>query len=61
MPNRNIDFLAAIIVALTRTWDTKLPGFAAEFKSQVDALIVVTPVANLVLRDALGRLSDALE
>jgi hypothetical protein len=50
-------FLTAIVTALARTWDAKLPGFRAEFKSQIDAMYLQTPVSNAELRAMLDKLS----
>jgi hypothetical protein len=60
----NIDdaLLCAIIVALARTWNSKLPGFAAEFKDQIDGIKLTTPVlTESGLRQTLDQLSQMLE
>jgi hypothetical protein len=52
--------LSAIIVALARTWEAKLPGFLAEFRTQLSVEIVNTPV-NDPLRLTIEELASRLE
>ena len=52
--------LCAIIVALARTWDAKLPGFLAEFQAQIGSIYVETPLSS-ELRTTLDQLSRSLE
>jgi hypothetical protein len=52
--------MSAIIVAVAKTWDSKLPGFCAEFQSQIDAICLQTPLDNIELRNALEKLSQCL-
>ena len=52
--------LCAIIVALARTWDAKLPGFLSEFQAQIDSIYVETPVST-ELRATLDQLSRSLD
>jgi hypothetical protein len=51
--------LSAIIVALARTWEAKLPGFVAEFRMQLGVEVVNTPVGN-PLRQTLEELISRL-
>jgi hypothetical protein len=51
------EFLAATIVALARTWDTKLPGFLAIFQAELDNIYVQTPSDHLALRNLIDKLS----
>lgn len=54
------EFLIAVLVAMAATWESRLPGFRAEFKRHIDELYFATPLSQLALRDALGALSDEL-
>lgn len=54
------DFISVIIVALAKTWDSKLPGFRDEFRTNVGILRMQTPVSELPLRDALDKLIGLL-
>jgi hypothetical protein len=52
--------LSAVIVALARTWDTKLPGFLSEFQSQLDHVYLQTQASEVGLRTAIEQLSRSL-
>jgi hypothetical protein len=52
--------IAAVVISLARTWDTKLPGFRDEFRTQMDAMYLLTPASQVALRVELEQISLAL-
>lgn len=54
------EFIACIIVALARTWDSKLPGFLKEFQTQIDVQYLQASVNKVELRADLDTLSLSL-
>jgi hypothetical protein len=47
MPDHGQALLCAIIAALAKTWDTKLPGYKDEFKAQLIHVHFLTEEAEV--------------
>jgi hypothetical protein len=54
------DLITAVIVALAKTWDSKLPGFAEEFCTHMDHIRLMTPMKDFDQKDAIEKLTNGI-
>jgi hypothetical protein len=50
------DIVSAVVIALARTWDKKLPGFLSDFKREMGIVYVQIPSEKTTLRATIDLL-----